>query len=94
MARNRLQIDIPAVTLRKLILWAASRGEKKNTWARIVLALKCEENQQKVENWLKTESERLGVSQRELEESILSREGFDFDQYRIELLGDGNESND
>lgn len=89
MTRNRLNFEIPAVTLRKLILWAASRGERKTQWARTVLALRCEENYPKVEIWLKSESQKLGCSELELENAILKREGFDFEQYRDELLGIG-----
>lgn len=87
--RIRLFVDIDIVTLRKLILWSYSRGEKKNGWAKTVITLRCDENAQKVEEWIAKEATRLQVTPAELEQSILKQEGFDFDAYRTELLGSG-----
>lgn len=93
-ARNRLYIDIDASTLRKLVLWAASRGEKKNNWARQVINLRVSENWSKVEAWLESEAKNLNVTREELEEAILKREKFDFDQYKEEMLNTGSADDD
>jgi hypothetical protein len=86
--RQRLYIDVDKATLRKLILWAASKGEKKNSWAKTVITLECEENFSKVEKWLEDEAKNLGVSKEDLEAAILKREKFDFEAYRQEMLND------
>lgn len=88
MTRQRINIDISFSTLRKLILWAASRGEKRTSWAKTVLTLRCEENYPKVKTWLEEEARRLGMTADELERAILDKERFDFEGYRQELIGE------
>lgn len=85
---NRLYVDLPYATLRKLLLWAASRGESKNSWARTIIVLRCDENFPKVEQWLSQEASNLQVNTEELENSLLNRMGFDFEAYRKEMIGD------
>lgn len=84
--QHRLYVDIPHSTLRKLLLWAASRGDTKNGWAKTVIVLRCDENAPKVETWLEREAANLNVSKEELENSILQKMGFDFEAYREEML--------
>jgi hypothetical protein len=84
--QSRLFVDIPMSTLRKLLLWSASRGDTKNGWARTIIVLRCDENYPKVQAWLEEEAANLNISRNDLEHSILERMGFDFTAYRNEML--------
>jgi hypothetical protein len=88
MSRQRLNIEISLSTLRKLILWAYTRDEKKNSWARTILILRCDENEEKVNKWFENEAGRLGVSKEELEDYVLRKEGFNVEEYKKEILGE------
>lgn len=79
--RHRINIEVSSSTLRKLILWAHTRDEKKSSWAKIVLILRCDENEEKVKNWFEAEASRIGVTRTELENVVLQKEGFDVDAY-------------
>lgn len=94
MARTRIYADLSLSTLRKLLLWAASRDSNRTQWLKTVLVLRIEENFPKVEAWLESEAKNIGVSREELEKAILSREKFDFEAYRKELLSSEPEKGD
>lgn len=82
---RRLQIDISADLERKLILWANDRDTPLNTWARIVLKLRADENEPKVRMNNQAKADRLGIPLVEYENQILRKYGFDFDREREEL---------
>ncbi len=86
MTRFRLNIEISPVTLRKLILWAYTRDEKKNSWAKSVLIMRCDQNEEKTREWFENEANRLGITRQELEDRILAKENFDFEAYKKSLL--------
>lgn len=86
--KYRLYVDVNYATLRKLLLWAFSRGDSKNGWTRTVITLRCEENYPKTQAWLEREASNLGVPVKELENRILNKMGFDFQAYRKEMLDD------
>jgi hypothetical protein len=88
MSRQRLNIEISLSTLRKLILWAYTRDEKKNSWARTVLILRCDENEEKVNKWFENEAGRLGITKEELEDYVLKKEGFNVEEYKKEIRGE------
>lgn len=87
-ARHRLNVELSPSTMRKLILWAFTRDEKKNSWARTVLILRCEENEEKVKKWFEDEAGGLGITRKELENHVLRKEGFNLDTYNTDMLED------
>lgn len=87
MARQRIYFDISQTLLKKLIICAASRGSKKSTWTKEVITELIETSYPQAQNWIKQEADAIGISQQELEQKILAREGFDLETYQQELLG-------
>lgn len=88
MRRVRLNIEISITTLRKLILWAHTRDASKSNWARTVLILRCDTNEEKVRSWYDKEAEKLGMTREELEDWVLRKEGFNYT--REDYLGEDN----
>ena len=85
MSRMRINFEMSAVAMRRLILWAASRENPKSQWARTVVILRTEENWPKVEAWLQTEAKAAGLSVEDFERKILADNGFDFEEYQKEV---------
>jgi hypothetical protein len=84
--RKRIQVPLPAMLERKLILWAHVRNESSlPNWIKSVLTLRVDANWDKVKDALHDQAEHLDIPVKELEEKVLAKYGFDFERERLEL---------
>lgn len=89
--RKRIQVPLPAMLERKLILWAYVRNESSlPNWIKSVLTLRVDANWSSIRDSLDEQAEYLDIPVRELEEKVLAKYGYDFERERLEL-DDANE---